>query len=479
MNNPAREKYRGLGRRGPGLLRRSGAAFLALSLLLPVPGAWAAEFEISADSFTVVNQVNISSATYFQTRATVPPDPALATQLLTPGGLYFDATYYNVWDRNALAWVKLATGTVEAGRVAKAGDFMSGQLTTASTITVQGDAFSVGASTLVVIGGSVGIGTPSPGARLTIGADLNGAAMSPTLRVNAGALGATAGDEIAAGSIGFTGANKIALGIRGYRASAGSDWRTTAIGLGMDVDNTIRAGGGGLFLQAGGSVGIGGIGVAGASNGTLVVQSTSVTAGNPVLSVRSIAGAELLRVQQDGSVGIGTASPGGALEVNGTIALSGASPTYRVANVASPIAASDVATKAYVDAAARGVQYMGVTPASYTGNLGRIPGANAKCDSAYAGSHFCHLDEVFSTSTSTFALGWVRSNAVPRYTTTPSTVYDCSGGGAYRQVGYSGSNDCYCADWLGATNGNSGSVLSGNFFTANTCDKVNPLHCCK
>lgn len=164
MDNFAPKTDRGLRRRGSGL---RGAALLALSLLLPL-GGHAAEFEISADSFTVVNQVNISSVTYFSTRATAPPNPALATQLLTPGGLYFDATYYNVWDRTALAWVKLATGTVEAGRVAKAGDFMSGQLTTASTITVQGNAFSVGASTFVVIGGNVGIGTASPGYTLEV-----------------------------------------------------------------------------------------------------------------------------------------------------------------------------------------------------------------------------------------------------------------------------------------------------------------------
>lgn len=168
MDNFVRGKHCGLLRRGPGLSRKGAAVFLAVSLLIPGPAARAVEFEIAADSFTVVNQVNLSSVTYFQTRASVPPDPALATQLLTTGGLYFDATYYNVWDRTALNWVKLATGTVEAGRVAKAGDFMNGQLTTASTITVQGNAFSVGASTFVVIGGNVGVGTASPASALHV-----------------------------------------------------------------------------------------------------------------------------------------------------------------------------------------------------------------------------------------------------------------------------------------------------------------------
>lgn len=184
MDNFAREIDRGLRRRGPGLLRKGMAVFLALSLFPPGPAAHAAEFEIAADSFTVVNQVNISSVTYYQTRAIVPPDPSLATQLLTPGGLYFDATYYNVWDRNALSWVKLATGTVEAGRVAKAGDFMSGQLTTASTLTVQGNAFSVGGSTFVVAGGNVGIGTAVPGAKLEVSGDIKLSGGAPTHKIS-------------------------------------------------------------------------------------------------------------------------------------------------------------------------------------------------------------------------------------------------------------------------------------------------------
>ena len=51
----------------------------------------------------------------------------------------------------------------------------------------------------------------------------------------------------------------------------------------------------------------------------------------------------------DDYIGIGTASPGARLEVNGDIKLSGSSPTYTVTNVRNPTDPSDVATKEYVD----------------------------------------------------------------------------------------------------------------------------------
>ncbi|OGR62853.1 MAG: hypothetical protein A2X31_07005 [Elusimicrobia bacterium GWB2_63_22] len=164
----AQKIYSGPGRRRTGLRCKDTAVFLVLSLLLAAPAARASEFQIAADSFTVANQFNISSVSYLGAMPAAPDNPALATQLATPGGLYFDGTYYKVWDRTALAWVQLTTGTVE-GRVARTGDFMSGQLTTASTITVHGDAFSVGGSTLVVTGGKVGIGTTTPQVGLDVG----------------------------------------------------------------------------------------------------------------------------------------------------------------------------------------------------------------------------------------------------------------------------------------------------------------------
>lgn len=108
--------------------------------------------------------------------------------------------------------------------------------------------------------GHLGLGTFSPSARLSIVAsgasELTGTIRSTTLLTSSGALGATVGNELALASLGFTAGNQSSLGIRAQRVSAGSDWTSTAIGLGMDVDATVRSGAT-LWLHANKNVGIG------------------------------------------------------------------------------------------------------------------------------------------------------------------------------------------------------------------------------
>ncbi len=178
------------------------------------------EFEITAASFTVDNQINLAKATYYGTLVSPPTVPSAATQLTTPGGLWFDGTRYQVWDAPSGVWVSLATATA-AGLLpwselsafppaCSAGQFVtalgaaptcsaSGTLSggsagyygkwtgasslglgslfddgagvtliNASTLTVQGSAFSVGGSTLAVVGGSVGVGTNAPVGKLQV-----------------------------------------------------------------------------------------------------------------------------------------------------------------------------------------------------------------------------------------------------------------------------------------------------------------------
>ena len=108
--------------------------------------------------------------------------------------------------------------------------------------------------------GNLGIGIPTPNAKLSIssyGTELGGTAMSNSFRTNAGILGTNTGDELSLASIGFTGGgNSISLGIRAYRTSAASSWNSTALLLGYDVDNTVRASTGFLALSANGNMGI-------------------------------------------------------------------------------------------------------------------------------------------------------------------------------------------------------------------------------
>jgi len=124
--------------------------------------------------------------------------------------------------------------------------------------------------------GNVGIGTYQPSARLSViapgASELGGTTRSSTLLTSAGSLAAASGSELALASIGFHSGNNTSLGIRALRTANGVDWGTTAIGLGMDVDNTVRAGGASLWLHGSGKVGVGGIG---ASRARLEILDTA------------------------------------------------------------------------------------------------------------------------------------------------------------------------------------------------------------
>ena len=102
---------------------------------------------------------------------------------------------------------------------------------------------------LIVSNNRVGISITNPSVLLSVvttGSELTGTAMSSTFRTNTGPLGTTAGSELALGSIGFTSSNQISLGIRATRVNlynGGIDWYSTAIGLGIDIDNSVRKGG--------------------------------------------------------------------------------------------------------------------------------------------------------------------------------------------------------------------------------------------
>ena len=143
--------------------------------------------------------------------------------LLTGGGLTatsgtFTASGPGQYSLSLSSGINAPAGTIKAGlfvgngaglynvggggadRVAKAGDTMTGQLTLAgSTLTVTGNAFSVGTSTLVVVGGNVGIGTATPGSLLQVG----GLTVLKTgeLQTTGVGLGTIAGNARGAGAV--------------------------------------------------------------------------------------------------------------------------------------------------------------------------------------------------------------------------------------------------------------------------------------
>ena len=106
--------------------------------------------------------------------------------------------------------------------------------------------------------GSLGVGA-APSARLSVvqkdAKEIAGTVQSAVVRVSAGSLAEAEGSEVALSSTGLTVTNNMSLGVRAIRTTKGTDWRTTALGLGMDVDNTVRAGAA-LFLHANGNVGV-------------------------------------------------------------------------------------------------------------------------------------------------------------------------------------------------------------------------------
>jgi hypothetical protein len=195
--------------------------------------------------------------------------------------------------------------------------------------------------------GNVGIGTTAPNARLSIGL-LGGTAASTTFSTNAGVLGTGALNELSLASIGFNSGNQSSFSIRALRQVAGTDWTTTAIVLGMDVDNTVRAGGSLLAISNNGNIGIGttapnaplqfsnglanrkvvlweganndhqyfGFGI---NSNTLRYQVNN-TADNHVFfaGTSTSSSNELMRITGTGRLGIGTNAPNSLIDIVGT-----------------------------------------------------------------------------------------------------------------------------------------------------------------
>jgi hypothetical protein len=206
--------------------------------------------------------------------------------------------------------------------------------------------------------GNVGIGYNAPAAKLSVsnvsGSELTGTSASSTFKTYAGSLGTSAGNSLKLASIGFSSSNQSSLGIKAVRTIAGTGWSPgTAIGLEMDVDNTDAAGAQ-LWLNSNGNVGVGTSSPISTLHtaGTLTVgpNASAGTVGNAQITTggaspisnrltygtdgtgwklafsKNQGGAitDQVTIQDNGYVGIGTTTPGNALDVeNGNIDASG------------------------------------------------------------------------------------------------------------------------------------------------------------
>ncbi|MDE2141428.1 MAG: hypothetical protein KGJ84_03310 [Elusimicrobia bacterium] len=358
-------------RRGPGTSRTGASVFLALSLLLPGPAARGAEFEISASSFTVDNQVNRSSVTYYGGMTAAPAGPSITQLPNTPGGLYFDGTRYRVWDNPAGAWVSLTTGTVNGllpwseltsypgacsgnqvvtgvgaaltcttpsgtlsggtagyygewtGAAAMGvGNLVDGgagvTLIAGSTLTVSGNAFSVGGSTLVVTGGSVGVGTTGPAASLEVDANASGGGA----QVWALFVSTNQSHGTVAPGLGFGGTSGVATIQTFTNAALALNPNGGNVGIGTTAPtrplHVVSAGQAAYFGSAAGA--------------GLVFQDNSGVADilginsanntfNPIEFHTGVSPA--LYVDTAGKIGVGTTSPASTMTVAGSIGLNG------------------------------------------------------------------------------------------------------------------------------------------------------------
>ncbi|MDY0096737.1 MAG: tail fiber domain-containing protein [Candidatus Dojkabacteria bacterium] len=105
--------------------------------------------------------------------------------------------------------------------------------------------------------GNVGVGNTAPAAKLTVGSNITGSAASTTFQTNAGSLGTAIYSSLKLASIGFTSSNQSSLTILGYRHTAGTNWDTTSIGIGMSVDSSTYVNDAALWISHHGHVGIG------------------------------------------------------------------------------------------------------------------------------------------------------------------------------------------------------------------------------
>ncbi|WP_415061394.1 hypothetical protein [Bdellovibrio sp.] len=156
----------------------------------------------------------------------------------------------------------------------------------------------------------------------------------------------------------------------------------------------------------------------------------------------------------------------------------------RIANVATPTASSDAATKAYVDAASSGgITFMGFTSSAYNGNLigaaGVATGGHALCNAAYSGSHWASWEEIQQIGAAypaTYTV-WVR-DAIASTFVSGGVTYVGKDGSEHNNGGSWSGSSCY--SWTNTASTNRGTIYStSGQIGMGTCNDPYRLACVK
>ena len=238
----------------------------------------------------------------------------------------------------------ISTGAGDTRYVNITGDTMTGPLTlSGSTLTVTGNAFSVGGSTLVVTGGNVGIGTVSPGAKLDVkesGTEtytlVIGTSTTSTYDVVVTTIGNVGIGTTAPGAklevVGAVNASILQAYFNGYTTGLGIDDTGSYWGASIFQSGTKRFtvdSNGGVLIgnnyqggtaPADGAIIEGKVGIG--TTGPGAKLHAVETSGSPsyifVASTATDSASYKMVVSTTGNVGIGTVSPGAKLDVRGT-----------------------------------------------------------------------------------------------------------------------------------------------------------------
>jgi len=308
---------------------------------------------------------------------------------------------------------------------------------------------------LVVGGGNVGIGTTSPAYKLDVVGQINssgGLCIAGDCKTSWSQVGGSSQWTNTTGGIYYLGNVGIGTSTVSYPLFISTSTDTlfairrtgasspTIFKQGTDSAFVINNGGSDILTIKSGNVGIGttspgykldvrgtatiNTDVSGPEGALLYLKNNGFS--NAYYQFRSASGVgDNFVITNAGNVGIGTTTPMAKLSVNGSVDVG----NNRIMNVAAPINNSDAATKAYVDALKP--TFVGVTPTAYTGNLGGINGANAKCNAYSAGSHICSVQEYRQSGTTSSVSCWIHDDSLTPNNSTNLCVYWSSSGVSY------------------------------------------------